>query len=198
MRPARHITRRSLSPVGAVLGLIGLLVLGSAAVAETSVARGEYLSTIMGCTGCHTGGALRGKPDPRRFLAGSDVGFLVPGMGVFYPSNLTPDDETGIGRWSEAQIITAIRHGLRPDGRELAPVMPWESYTVLTDADAAALAAFLKSLPPVRFAVPRPHGPDAAPSAPYLMAIFPDFRDPFGNCAVAQADCAAAGGDTAP
>ena len=67
-----------------------------------------------------------------------------------------------------------------------------------TPSSPTALAAFLKSLPPVRFAVPRPHGPDAAPAAPYLMAIFPDFRDPFGDCAVAQADCPAAGGDTVP
>jgi hypothetical protein len=52
-------------------------------------------------------------------LAGSEVGFQIPGLGIFYPSNLTPDRETGIGTWSEADIIKAVRAGVRPDGRQL-------------------------------------------------------------------------------
>ena len=137
------------------------------------VARGQYLATIMDCTGCHTGGALIGQPDPKRHLAGSEIGFAIPGLGVFYPPNLTSDRESGLGAWSAAQIVTAIRTGERPDGRMLAPVMPWQSYAKLTDADAAALAAYLKSLPPTAFQAPAPVGPDEKPSSPYLTLAAP-------------------------
>ena len=86
-------------------------------------ARGEYLARIMDCGGCHTPGYLMGKPDHGRYLAGSDVGFEVPGAGIFYPPKLTPDRETGLGAWSEAEIIAAVRNGARPDGRALVPIM---------------------------------------------------------------------------
>src|SRR6185295_3099062 len=94
----------------------------AAALAPASASRGEYLVRIMDCAGCHTPGALTGKPDFTRNLAGSTVGFRLPGAGVFYPPNLTPDPDTGLGRWSEAQIARAVRHGERPDGRRLMPV----------------------------------------------------------------------------
>lgn len=148
-------------------------VLPGAARAETKIARGEYLARIMDCGGCHTGGALTGNPDPARHLAGSDVGFAIPGLGIFYPSNLTADEETGIGAWSAAEIIDAVRTGVTPDGRELAPIMPWRSYAVLTDADAAALAAYLKSLPPVKFAEPGFVGWGETAPAPYLTVTAP-------------------------
>jgi len=145
----------------------------AAALAPAPASRGEYLVRIMDCAGCHTPGALTGKPDFTRNLAGSTVGFRLPGAGVFYPPNLTPDPDTGLGRWSEAQIARAVRHGERPDGRRLMPVMPWPSYSALTDADAAALAAYLKSLPPIRNAVPRPVADGQPAPAPYL-----DVRTP--------------------
>lgn len=124
--------------------------------------RGRYLLTIMGCTDCHTPGHFLGKPDMERFLGGSEVGFEIPGLGTFHGPNLTPDDETGLGKWSEAEIVTAIRTGVRPDGRHLAPAMPWMGYAALTDEDALAVAAYLKSLPPVSNAVPGPFGPGEA------------------------------------
>ena len=167
------------SPIAAraarfVFGLaLASLLLPGAPRAETKVARGEYLAQVMDCGGCHTGGALIGSPDPARHLAGSEVGFAVPGLGIFYPPNLTPDKETGIGSWSEADIIQAVRTGITPDGRELAPVMPWHSYAVLTDKDAAALAAYLKTLPPVKFAVPSFVGWGETPPAPYLSVTAP-------------------------
>ena len=68
-----------------------------------------------------------GKPDPQRHLGGSEVGFQIPGLGIFYPPNLTPEPETGIGSWSETDIIKAVRTGVR-GGRVLAPVMPYHSY----------------------------------------------------------------------
>jgi len=107
--------------------------------------RGAYLAQIMDCGGCHTPGALTGQPDMKRAFAGSDIGFGIPDVGVFYPPNLTPDPETGLGRWTQAQIVAAVRNGVRPDGRVLAPIMPWKSYAVLSDADAKALG-FLLSL----------------------------------------------------
>lgn len=148
------------------------LSLAAAAHAEDAVERGRYLATIMDCGGCHTYGALAGQPDMARTLAGSDIGFEMPGLGVFYPPNLTPDD-TGLGAWSAADIATAVRTGVRPDGRELAPVMPWHSYGVLNDEDMAALAAFLESLPPYEYKVPGPFGPSETPSAPFLRVIMP-------------------------
>jgi len=143
------------------------------AQAEDLVTRGEYLAKIMDCTGCHTGGSLVGKPDPALHLAGSQIGFGVPQAGVFYPPNLTPDRETGLGTWSEEDILKAIRTGVRPDGRQLAPVMPWQSYAALTDADGRALVTYLKSLPPIRNPVPQVVGPTEKPVTPYLTVSVP-------------------------
>ena len=81
-----------------------LALLPLAAQADT-VERGKYLTTIMGCTDCHTPGHFLGQPDMARFLGGSDVGFEIPGLGTFYGPNLTPD-ATGLGNWTEAEIAT--------------------------------------------------------------------------------------------
>jgi mono/diheme cytochrome c family protein len=143
------------------------------AQSKSTQARGDYLARIMDCTGCHTPGTLMGKPDQARYLAGGDVGFQIPGLGYFWPPNLTPDKETGLGAWSEADIVRAVRTGVRPDGRMLAPAMPWHSYAALTDKDARDLARYLKSMAPVRNAVPPLAGPDATPSAPYLTVVMP-------------------------
>lgn len=157
--------------VGAGLALAACVA--ATANADDTVKRGEYLARIMDCGGCHTGGALTGQPDPSLHLAGSEIGFGVPGLGIFYPPNLTPDRETGLGAWTEADIIQAVRTGVRPDGRVLAPVMPWPSYAALTEADAQALAAYLKSLKPVRRTVPPLTGPGQPPPAPYLAVAMP-------------------------
>lgn len=160
--------------VAASMGVsLAVLSAASAGAQSVQVKRGEYLATIMDCTGCHTPGALRGEPDVSRHLAGSDVGFQIP-PGTFYPPNLTPDKETGLGAWSEAQIIKAVRQGVRPDGRILVPVMPYHSYGKLTDADASALAAYLKSLKPVRNRVPALVGASEKPRAPYLALTKPE------------------------
>lgn len=155
----------------AVAAFVLTLACGAAGAAEPS--RGEYLSRIMDCTGCHTPGALAGQPDMARYLGGSDIGFELPGLGVFYPPNLTPHPDTAISAWSEEDIIRAVRTGERPDGRILAPVMPWHSYGSLTDEDARALAGFLRTLPPVAHATPAPVGPGEKPPLPYLTVIAP-------------------------
>ena len=156
---------------------IAFAFLGAATVASAApqnrIERGKYLATIMDCGGCHTTGVFLGKPDPARAFAGSEVGFQIPGLGIFYPPNLTPDAETGLGTWSEADIVKAVRTGVRPDGRVLAPAMPYAHYGKLTDADAYALAAYLKSLKPVRYAVPAITGPSEKPAAPYLTVVMP-------------------------
>jgi cytochrome c553 len=78
-----------------------------------------------------------------------------------------------LGKWSNAEIITAIRKGQRPDGRELAPIMPWRNYAALTDDDAKAVAAYLKSLKPVRNQVPAVTGDTEKAPGPYLTVVVP-------------------------
>jgi mono/diheme cytochrome c family protein len=151
------------------------VMLGTTAIAsaQDQVARGAYLASIMDCAGCHTPGIFLGKPDFTRTLGGSEVGFQIPGLGIFYPPNLTPDEKTGIGAWSESEIIAALRTGARPDGRVLAPIMPWRSYAALSDADARALAKYLKSLKPVSHQVPAMTGASEKPAAPFLSVTMP-------------------------
>jgi mono/diheme cytochrome c family protein len=142
--------------------LTALCALGSQAPAfadQAQIDRGQYFVTISGCSDCHTPGALVGTPDKGRVLGGSDVGFGIPGVGVFVGPNLTPDKETGLGNWTDAQIIAAMTTGKRPDGRMLSGVMPFEALSHLTPADAQAIVAYLRSLPPVKNTVPGPLGP---------------------------------------
>jgi mono/diheme cytochrome c family protein len=148
-------------------------IAASPVTAQDKLRRGEYLATIMDCGGCHTPGALTGQPDHTRHLGGSGVGFQIPNVGIFYPPNLTPD-ETGLGAWSEKDIMTAVRTGVRPDGRVLVPVMPYHNYAKLTDADAGALTAYLKSLKPIRNKAPSIVGPTEKATAPYLTVVVPD------------------------
>jgi mono/diheme cytochrome c family protein len=140
--------------------------------AETQVERGKYLVAVIGCGGCHTPGFFLGKPDMTKFLGGSDVGFAMLGLGVFVPPNLTPDKETGLGKWTTEQIVTAITKGERPDGRVLAPIMPWNDLAHLTKADALAIAAYLQSLPPVENKVAGPFGTAEKPTV-FVMSVQP-------------------------
>lgn len=139
---------------------------------RVEIARGKYLVQFGGCIDCHTPGYFFGKPDMPRALAGSEVGFEMPGLGVFYGPNLTNDKETGLGSWSKEQIVTALQKGTRPDGRQLAPIMPWRAFANLTKSDANAIAAYLKSLPPVSNKVPGPFGPSEKPTS-FVMKVVP-------------------------
>lgn len=122
--------------------------------------RGRYLANALLCPLCHTPiGADDGAYDTRFFLAGGMRVTAYP-WGIWYSRNLTPDPDTGLGRWSEADVVRAIRHGVTPDGRRLDPMaMPWPWFFHLTDADARAIAAYLRALPAIRNPVP----PAAAP-----------------------------------
>jgi len=114
---------------------------------EDAVLRGEYLVRAGGCFSCHT--APGGEP-----RAGGRA--LATPFGTFYSPNITPDPETGIGRWTDAQFLRALREGVRPDGANYFPVFPYPSFTGITDNDALAIKAYLISRPPVR-QVNRPH-----------------------------------------
>ncbi len=162
--------RRSLRAVMAAM--IACLPITAPHAADTQVERGKYLVTIIGCGDCHTPGTFLGHPDMSRFLGGSDVGFGLPGLGVFVGPNLTPDKATGLGNWTEQQIVAAITTGTRPDGRVLAPIMPWRGFSHLAPSDASAIAAYLKSLPAVSQKVPGPFGPQEQPSV-FVMAVVP-------------------------
>jgi len=155
------------------IAFVGLPVL-AANGASSLVERGKYLVTIAGCNDCHTPGYFLGKPDTARYLGGSDVGFEVPGLGVFYGANLTSDKETGLGNWTTEQIINTFQTGVRPDGRHLAPPMPAPAFAKLTKSDARAIATFLKSLPPVNNKVPGPFGPNEKPTSFVMKVVPPD------------------------
>ncbi|MBR0822819.1 cytochrome c [Bradyrhizobium liaoningense] len=144
----------------------------AAAGDDSQIARGKYLVTIGGCNDCHTPGYFLGKPDMSRFLGGSDVGFEIPGQGVFVGSNITPDKKTGIGGWTREQIVKAIQAGERPDGRILAPIMPWHAFAALTADDATAIAVFLQSLKPVSNQTPGPFKPGEKVST-FVFRIMP-------------------------
>ena len=126
------------------------------------VMHGKYLIELLGCGACHTDGALIGAPDSERLLAGSRVGIAIdspldrPFPAVTYPPNLTPDDATGLGRWSDEDIARAIRAGTDRHGRALRAVMPWGGYARISDSDIDAIVAYLRNIEPVGHNVPAP------------------------------------------
>lgn len=159
--------------LGFAIVVASLALASTAAHADPSaIERGKYLATLGGCGDCHTPGYFLGKPDFAHELSGSDVGFAIPGVGAFVPPNLTPDKTTGLGNWTDDQIIEAMTKGVRPDGRNLAPIMPWRALASLTPDDAKAIVAYLRSLPPVAHAVPGPFGPSETPTT-LVMAVVP-------------------------
>lgn len=148
--------------------------------------RGQYLVAIMGCGDCHTPlklGVHGPEPDTARLLSGHPEEFVMGAApvlgtggwlwagassntafggpwGVSYAANLTPDQESGIGIWTEQMFIDAIRNGKKfGSGRDLLPPMPWAAYAHATDDDLKAIFAYLKKLPPVINHVPEWQSP---------------------------------------
>ncbi|HKI98385.1 MAG TPA: cytochrome c [bacterium] len=107
-----------------------------------AIQRGEYILHAAGGCGCHTDYKHDGQP-----RAGGR-GLKTP-FGTFYSTNITPDPETGIGRWSEADFVRAMREGVGPDGRQYFPVFPYTSFTRMSDADLHDLWAYLSTRPAV-------------------------------------------------
>ena len=133
--------------VAACAMLLGTMAfqLPSAGAASGSVERGAYLFTIAGCVSCHT---VFDGHEPRGGLLAGGRALKTP-VGVFYGPNITPDPVYGIGGWSDADFIKALREGIRPDGAHLFPTFPYTSFTLITDADLVDIKAYIFSLPPV-------------------------------------------------
>ena len=136
---SRPSTRAGLA--AATLALALLTFAAANAWAGGDAARGLYLSKAGGCVACHT----EDRKDAPPFAGGRP---LKTPFGTFYGPNLTPHPEAGIGRWTEADFVRAMRHGIRPDGAHYYPAFPYPSFTGITDADLADLFAYLHSLPP--------------------------------------------------
>jgi mono/diheme cytochrome c family protein len=117
--------------------------------------RGAYLvNQAMSCGACHTtreGGALTGGERTDMYLAGNDLD--LPKLGFrFWIPNLTSDVETGLGAWSDDEIMRAIRDGVAKDGHFMFPMMPFTSYAHVSDEDLRAIVAYLRAAPPVKHA----------------------------------------------
>lgn len=112
-----------------------------AILAEASVSHGEYLARAAGCSSCHTDEETRGA-----YLAGGRA--LKTPFGTFYAPNITPDPETGIGRWTAGDFMCAMRHGIGPDGKHYYPAFPYTSYTQMREADVADIYVYLRTARP--------------------------------------------------
>jgi mono/diheme cytochrome c family protein len=129
-----------------VLAVAILAVIQSVSVAAFAENRGLYVAQAADCASCHT--APGGKP----FAGGMP---LKTPFGVIYGSNITPDNATGIGEWSEADFERALREGVRKDGSYLYPAMPYANYTKMTAEDIHALWGYVHNLQPIRNTVPK-------------------------------------------
>jgi hypothetical protein len=166
----------------------GLVNVTSFAKTSGRVQRGQYLVSAMGCGGCHTP-KNPGPPGPRsdasRLLSGHPEGAALgppPKLeggrwvavsswdttawagpwGVSYSANLTPDENTGIGSWSEDTFVSALRTGRHMGAsRPILPPMPWGAFRNLTDEDLRSIYAYLRTVPPIRNRVPEPLPPPA-------------------------------------
>ena len=160
-----------------------------AAANPARVQRGEYLVRTMGCHDCHTPFTMGPKgpePDMSRALTGHPADLVMPPppvlagpwvwagagtntafagpWGVSFTANLTPDEETGLGRWTEEMFVATMKTGRHQGkGRPILPPMPYFNVSALTDEDLSSLFAYLRSLRPVRNRVPTPIDPPEEP-----------------------------------
>ena len=169
-------------------GLIGigiLLATAGGASAQSPVERGNYLvNGVLTCGNCHTPRAKGGVFDMSRQLSGGPQVFDEPAF-VVRGSNLTPDKDTGIGSWSEADIKKALQEGVRPNGTPLAAIMPYAFYKIFTPRDLDAVVAYLKLIPAVSNKVQAPVYRAASHASPPLGAEKSmreaDLKDPVKN-----------------
>ena len=124
-----------------LLVAVFLLTLTLPGFAQGNPKNGEYIAKAAGCVGCHTENKAGAVP-----YAGGRA--LETPFGIFYGPNITPDKQTGIGEWSDADFKRAIRNGERRDGSHYFPAFPYPSFTGMTDADIQDLWSYLKTLPP--------------------------------------------------
>jgi len=150
-----RVVTRMRTAAAAACAVVVVAVTDGAGSADTLVERGAYLvTTVAACGNCHTPRDASGKPMVNMTLAGG-FEFDDSPIGHVVVPNITPDPETGIGKWTEAEIVSALRNGNRPDGTVIGPPMPIRFYRLLSDRDAAAIAAYLRSLKPISHEVGR-------------------------------------------
>ncbi len=177
-----------------VFGALALAgALATTAAAETLLERGDYLmNSIAACGNCHTPLGPEGPVEGMEF-----AGRFVIEMEAFtaYAPNITPDEETGIGTWSDDEIIDALRNGRRPDGSIIGPPMPLLLYRGISDRDIAAIVAYLRAVPAVRNQVPKtiyrvPLPPNYGPTVDHVAEVPADtgigygayLAGPLGHC----------------
>ncbi|HVH29740.1 MAG TPA: c-type cytochrome [Vicinamibacterales bacterium] len=163
------------------------------------LARGEYLlNSVSACLGCH--GDIDWKA-PRLVpeLLGAGHQFSDEGLDWIVAPNLTPDRETGVGAWTDDELARAIREGIGRDGRALFPMMPYESFRVMSDEDLASVIVYLRTLMPVRRVLPMTEMPfplnrfvNTVPTPITEPVPQPDLASPVnrGRYLVAIAACA--------
>lgn len=160
-----------LSQTVAFLSATTLFAVASAASAETPLERGTYLmQSIVACGNCHTPKGPTGDI-PGMELAGMSPFEDNPAFTVHSP-NLTPDKETGIGNWTDEQIIVSIREGKRPDGSIIGPPMPIGLYRGMSDTDVKAIVVYLRSVKPIKNKIPK---------SVYRIPLPPTYGPPVGN-----------------
>jgi mono/diheme cytochrome c family protein len=164
-------------------------VAAAAAAGDARVERGRFMVTLGGCHDCHTPvkvGADGPEPDLGRMLSGHPQEIVLPPApelppgpwvatvagtmtawsgpwGTSFTANLTPDDETGLGRWTEQEFVAALKTGRHQGrGREILPPMPWQNLAQLPEEELGAIYAYLRTIPPVTNRVPAPIPPAAA------------------------------------
>ena len=163
--------------------LVTAVLLGAATVAQAQsepVKRGDYLvNTIMTCQNCHTPIGPKGPMFDKALSGG--LTFDEKPFKVTAP-NITPDPETGIGKWSDADIKKLLRTGVRPNGVLTAPAMPTAFYDIITEPDMNAIVAYLRTVKPIKNTVPAPVYRVTIPHHPFPGAETPmkrsDFKDP--------------------
>jgi mono/diheme cytochrome c family protein len=139
----------------AVIGFV-VVVAAGAASAQAPVERGKYLvESILTCGNCHSPRGPGGVIDAARLYSGGPQEWDTPAFKV-KGSNITPDRDTGTGSWSAADLRRAVGEGVRPNGVQLAPIMPYGFYKVFTPSDLDAVVAYLRSVPAVKNAVQPP------------------------------------------
>ncbi len=176
--------------LGAAVVLAAGAAFAQAPAASGDAKRGEYIVRSMGCADCHTPnkmGPNGPEPDETRWLSGHPadlnlppapaasgpwIGSMAASMtawagpwGVSYTANLTPDPETGLGKWTEQQFVDTLRSGRHLGrGRQILPPMPWPAIRNMTDDDLKGIFAYLHSIKPIPNKVPDPLPPSGAPA----------------------------------
>ncbi len=136
---------------GDAAAVAGDAVAGDAASANADLIKhGEYVASLTGCALCHTAFGPKGPALDKMWAGGLEV---PEAFGTWRTPNISQDKKTGIGGWTDQEIINAVREGKRPDGSMLYPIMPYPFYNRMSDTDVKALVAYLRTVPAIENAV---------------------------------------------